>query len=248
MNLSKKQTRFLIISNISCWALLLALLLTGFTGIKNTTFDVITAERINIVNEDGTTVMALANKQRIAAPRMNGKEYPVDMIEREHFAGMIFFNEEGDEIGGLIFNSAQLPDGRKFGAGHLSFDRYNDNQVINLEHKENIHGSIKSGITFYDRTGNGSFGKNLDLIEEYKYQNISESRKKEIIEEIRKMKKNRDLGVERVFLGSDNEIPQLTMKDVMGNERIKLFIDSTNVPRLHFYNEKGVLIGEIPKK
>lgn len=62
MNLSKKQTRFLIISNISCWALLLVLLLTGFTGIKNTTFDVITAERINIVNDDGTTVMALANK------------------------------------------------------------------------------------------------------------------------------------------------------------------------------------------
>lgn len=179
---------------------------------------------------------------------MNGKEYPVSMIEREHFAGMIFFNEEGDEIGGLVFNSAQLPDGRKFGAGHLSFDRYNDNQVINLEHKENIHGSIKSGITFYDRTGNGSFGKNLDLIEEYKYQNISDDRKKEIIEEIRKMKKNRDLGVERVFLGSDNEIPQLTMKDVMGNERIKLFIDSTNVAKLHFYNEKGVLIGEIPKE
>ena len=73
-------------------------------------FDVITAKRINIVNEDGTTTMAISNKQRIAAPRMNGKEYPVEMIERQHFAGMIFFNEEGDEMGGLVYTSGKFPE------------------------------------------------------------------------------------------------------------------------------------------
>ncbi|MDY8137685.1 hypothetical protein [Aquimarina sp. 2201CG5-10] len=248
MRLSEKQTRFLVISNISCWILLLSMVFISFTTKeKNEEFDIITAKRINIVNDDGTIVMAISNKQQIAAPRMNGKEYPVDMIERQHFAGMIFFNENGDEMGGLIFNSNRLPDGRKYGSGHLSFDRFNDNQVINLEHQENIHGKIKSGITFYDRKGDGSFGKNLDLLHEYKYADISKSRKKEIIDEIRSMKKNGDLGTERVFLGSYNEIPQLTMKDNLGNERIKLFIDSSNIARLNFYNDKGVLLDKFPK-
>ncbi|WP_142785624.1 hypothetical protein [Changchengzhania lutea] len=183
MNLSKNQIRLLIVSNIFCWAILFSFLLMSFTQKTNTKFEVLTAERINIVNEDGTTVMAISNKQRIAAPRINGKEYPVNMIERQHMAGMIFFNEKGDEIGGLVFNSGEFPDGRKYGVGHLSFDRYNDNQVINLEHKENIHDLVKSGITFYDRKGNGSFGKNLDLIHEFKYDSISDKRKKEIINE-----------------------------------------------------------------
>ena len=217
MNLSKKQTQFLIGSNILCWTLLIVLIILNIGN--DNEFDVITAERINIVNKDGTTTMAISNKQRIAAPRMNGKEYPVEMIERQHFAGMIFFNEEGDEMGGLVYTSGKFPDGKTYGIGHLSFDRYNDNQVINLEHKENIHGTVKSGLTFYDRTGNGSFGKNLDLLYEYHYGEASEERKKEIIDEINELKKNKDLGGDRLFIGSNNEIPQLTMKDPLDRSR-----------------------------
>ncbi|GAB5555751.1 MAG: hypothetical protein Sapg2KO_53420 [Saprospiraceae bacterium] len=246
MNLSKNQARLLIASNISCWLILLAVLFMGFSKAQNNKFEVLTAERINIVNEDGTTAMAISNKQRIAAPRVSGKEYPVEMIERQHFAGMVFFNEEGDEMGGLVFTSGKFPNGKTYGIGHLSFDRYNDNQVINLEHKENIHGTVKSGLTFYDRTGDGSFGKNLDLIYEYKYGEVSDQRKTEIINEINGLKKNKQLGSERLFIGSSNEVPQLTMKDEFGENRVKLFIDSTNAAKLHFFNEKGELIGAYP--
>jgi len=245
MNLSKNQLRILIISNALSWLILLFLTISHFQ--KNKENKVLTVERINIVNEDGTTVIAISNKQRIAAPRMNGKEYPVNMIEREHFAGMIFFNEKGDEMGSIIFNSNELPDGRKFGSGHLSFDRYNDNQVINLEYKENIHGLVKSGMVIYDRKGNGSFGENLDLIYEYKYDSISNERKKEIINEINALKKTGELGFERLFLGSENEIPQLTMKDKLGRERVKLFIDSTNIAKLLFFDQNGKLIDKYPK-
>lgn len=244
MNISKKQNRLLIISNLLCWLMLLFLLVSHF--LKKQEDKIITAERINIVNEDGTTVIAISNKQRIAEPRMNGKEYPVEMIERQHLAGMIFFNEKGDEMGGLVFNSGEFSKGKKYAIGHLSFDRYNDNQVINLEHKENIHGLVKSGLVIYDRKGNGSFGKNLDLIYEYKYDSISDERKKEIINEINTLKKNRELGSERLFLGSENEIPQLSMKDKLGKVRVKLFIDSTNIAKLHFFNEKGELVGNFP--
>ncbi len=245
MMVPKNQIRLLILSNMLCWALLLVFLLSGF--VNGDEGKVLNVERINIVNEDGTTVLAIANKQRIAAPRMDGKEYPVGMIEREHVAGMILFNEQGDEMGGLVFNSNELPDGRKYGTGHLSFDRYRDNQVINLEHTENIRGAVKSGLTIYDRSGNGSFGKNLDLIHEFKYDDVSDDRKKEIIREINELKKNGDLGQERLFLGSDNEVPQLTLKDESGTERLRLFIDSANEARIHFFDEDGELTHQFPE-
>ncbi|MEM8891324.1 MAG: hypothetical protein AAGD28_25325 [Bacteroidota bacterium] len=245
MHISKTTLRFLIASNLISTLIIIGLTFSNF-GEKEQTA-VIEAERIKIVNEDGTVVMAISNKQRIAAPRMDGKAYPVDMIERQHFAGIIFFNEDGNEIGGLVYNSKDLEDGRKFGSGHLSFDRHRDNQVINLEHKENIHGLVKSGLSIYDRKGDGSFKKNLDLMEEYRYADITEERKEEIIAEIREMRAKGALGSERLFLGSKNEIPQLSLKDNQGKERMKLFIDSLNNAHIHFLDEAGEIIGAFPQ-
>lgn len=246
ISISKGQYRFLIISIFLSWGLFITITFVTFKSFKEK--DVLTVKRINVINDDGTVVMAISNKQRIAAPRMNGKEYPIEMIERQHYAGIIFFNEKGDEVGGLIFNSNELPDGRKYGGGHLSFDRYNDNQVVNLEYKENIHGLVKSGISVLDRTGNGSFGRNLDLLHEYKYDSISDIRKEQIVSELNALKKSGDLGVERIFMGSENEISKLVMKDKLGRIRVMLYIDSTNVAKLQFFNEYGKIINEFPNK
>ncbi|PJB19081.1 MAG: hypothetical protein CO117_05785 [Flavobacteriaceae bacterium CG_4_9_14_3_um_filter_33_16] len=220
----------------------------SFTEEENEKFKILTAERINIVNEDGTTVIAIANKQRIANPVFNGKSYPVRLSEgRDLMAGMIFFNEEGDEMGGLVFNSFKMPNGRTAGIGHLSFDRFKDNQVINLEYSENKNG-VKSGLTFYDRPGDGSFPRSLDLMNDYYFNEIDKERKKEIEDTLKIMRKTHAFGSDRLFIGSDNEVPQVTMKDVFGNERIKLFIDSSNVAKLQFFDEKGIVIGEFPNK
>ncbi|PKP32699.1 MAG: hypothetical protein CVU00_11425 [Bacteroidetes bacterium HGW-Bacteroidetes-17] len=219
-----------------------------FINGENEKFKVITAERLNIVNEDGTTVIAIANKQRIANPVFNGKSYPVRLSEgRDLMAGMIFFNEEGDEMGGLVFNSFKMPNGRTAGIGHLSFDRFKDNQVINLEYSENKNG-VKSGLTFYDRPGDGSFPRSLDLMNDYYFNELTKERKKQIEDTLRIMKASRAFGSDRLFIGSNNEIPQLSMKDVLGNERIKLFIDSSNVAKLQFFDENGIIIGEFPNE
>ena len=247
MNISKKQFRFLILSNLLSWSAIVFLVLnyTQKRDVQN--FDELTAKRINILNEDGTTVMAIANKQRIAAPKMNGKEYPVKMIERQHFAGMIFFNEEGDEMGGLVFNSFKLPNGKTAGSGHLSFDRYKDNQVLSLDYKENQQGKVQSGLTFYDRPGDGTFGKHLDLMREYYYDSISKVRRQEILNEMKALKKDKGLGVERVFIGSSNEVPQFRMKDKMGRVRIKIYVDENGEGRIEFLDEKGKIVSQFPE-
>ena len=53
----------------------------------------ITVERINVVDRDGTLRMVISNKDRMHPGVMDGKT-----IDRPRpYAGIIFFNDEGDE-------------------------------------------------------------------------------------------------------------------------------------------------------
>ena len=60
-------------------------------------FKEIDAERINIVEGDGTLRLVISNHKLQHPGRMDGKDLP----RRDRPAGMIFFNDEGDECGGL---------------------------------------------------------------------------------------------------------------------------------------------------
>src|SRR5436305_13936185 len=63
-------------------------------------FGEIDVERINIVEKDGKLKMVISNADRQHPGMVDGKIIP---REGGRPAGMIFFNERGDEIGGLTF-------------------------------------------------------------------------------------------------------------------------------------------------
>ncbi|MEP7238514.1 MAG: hypothetical protein ABI685_11635 [Ferruginibacter sp.] len=240
--------RFLIVSNLVLLSVVIFILLSSFRKPgSDDKFKEITAERINIINADGTPVMVISNKQRIAAPVMSGKKYPVAVSEgREYMAGMIFFNETGDEMGGLVFNSFKMPNGRVAGIGHLSFDRYNDNQVIALEYNENRAG-VRSGLTFYDRPGDGSFKKSLDLLEEAYLKTTTPERLKEINTTLKEMSEKKELGTQRLFIGSRNENAQLELKDKKGNVRGRFYVDDNGEAKLEFLDDTGKITAVFPK-
>ena len=240
--------RLLIFANVSLLTLTAYFLLTGF-GKKDEVkkFREITAERINIVNEDGTPVMAISNKQRIANPVVSGKKYPVSNSEgREYLSGIIFFNESGDEMGGLVFNSFKMPNGKIAGIGHLSFDRFNDNQVLSLEYNENRNG-VRSGLSFYDRSGDENFKKSMDLIEEANQKTTSKQRLQEISESLKSMSQSNQLGAQRIFIGSKNEVAQLELKDKKGIVRGRFFINEKGEAKMEFLDDKGDVTYVVPK-
>ena len=251
--ISERKARILVVTNFVLIGLVVVLVaqiaITQATSASDKTdFKEINAERINIKNANGKTVIAIANKEKIARPRVEGKEYPVEVSEgRKYMAGMIFFNEDGDEMGGLVFNSFRQKNGRIAGIGHLSLDRFRDNQVISLQHNENRRG-VKTGLTFYDRPGNGNFKKSLDLLEEARSKSTTPKRLDEIKKTFGEWSKTKALGRERVFIGSKNEIPQLVLKDDMGKTRFKVYVDEKNEARLQFLNDSGKVISEFPAK
>ena len=75
------------------------LLVSGFVGRNRTNFDEITVQRINIVEPGGTLRTIISSKAAAPGVYVKGKEEP---REDPPTAGMIFLNDEGSEIGGLM--------------------------------------------------------------------------------------------------------------------------------------------------
>lgn len=105
-------------------------LLTGARSHGNKAFDEIQVHRINVVEPDGTLRMVISDRDK-----MPGKS---DRPE----AGMLFYNDEGTENGGLIFGGHRNEKGEIINSGaSLSFDPYGQSQQLvqlaGVEDKDN---------------------------------------------------------------------------------------------------------------
>lgn len=82
----------------------------------------IDVHRINIREPDGTLRMVISNRARLPGVIVRGKENPP--ADRP-FAGLLFYNDEGTENGGLVFGGHRNAEGEVVDSGvSLSFDRY----------------------------------------------------------------------------------------------------------------------------
>lgn len=111
---------------------LLGFVLLGAKQPKNATFDELHVQRIDVVEPDGTTRMVLSNKGRLPPVVIKGQEHP-EMGEPRPQAGLIFYNDEGTENGGLIFGGKKNEKGEIVDSGgSLSFDKYGAGQIVQL--------------------------------------------------------------------------------------------------------------------
>jgi len=129
-------------------AVLVFIVLTAYTTSKmHQKMDELTVKRINVIEDDGTIRMVLSNKSRQHPGRMDGE----DSEPRERHAGMIFFNDEGDESGGLIYGVSE-EDGEINSGLSLTFDQYktvvnNYGQNITVEFSSSSGTFIPSHIS-----------------------------------------------------------------------------------------------------
>src|SRR5688500_6343948 len=127
-----------------------ALALAAFQQPERTKFTEIDVERINIVEKHGTRRIAIANRDRMAPVTFYGKEYPdARRVGAGGRAGMIFFNDEGTENGGLGFSGRRLPDGTIHAAGGLTFDQYNQDEAVGLAYIDE-NGRRWAGLAVFD--------------------------------------------------------------------------------------------------
>lgn len=121
--------RSLVIYSCVLTGIFASMMLTGFTSFERTSFDEITVHRLNVVEPDGTLRMVISNHAKLPGIIVHGKEQPFARPQ----AGMLFYNDEGSENGGLVFGGRRNARGEVVDSGgSLSFDKYGANQIVQL--------------------------------------------------------------------------------------------------------------------
>ena len=76
---------------------------------KKASFDEIDVKRINLIEPDGTLRLVISDKANFPGLIVKGKE---GISARSATAGMLFFDDEGTENGGLIFGGSKNKNGK----------------------------------------------------------------------------------------------------------------------------------------
>lgn len=218
---------------------------------KKVKFSEIDVEKINIVGADGKKQLAIANAQNRADTVMDGKVYPRIDQKDGLSAGMIFFNSEGDECGGLVFGNKKDKDGNNISSGSLTFDQYKQQEALKLSYSENKN-SRQAGLQIFDEPET-SIAEDMDkqsTVEKMPDGPEKDTALKKLNEEMLTKK----YYINRVFIGKEQDkttgmsISELLLNDVNGKVRIKIMVDVDGQPILQFLDEAGKVTYSLPPK
>jgi hypothetical protein len=228
-----------------CSTLLFSVLI--FVAAKNpgvAKFTEIDAERINIREKDGKLRLAIANTDRMPGGTVAG----VDLKFRDGKrggAGMIFFNDEGDEDGGFTWQGKST-DGKHTVSSTIRFDNYRQNEAIGMSHSQD--GDVKeSALEVWDSPNtpiSAEFARQYATVE-----SMPEGPDKKAALTAMLQQHESEVGhlTRRVFVGRTNkDDAAVLLMDRNGKPRIRMAVDSANTPSLEFLDEGGKVVYSLP--
>lgn len=236
-NKIEKEVRFLKIYAGVATIFLVVLMLTAFTVGRNAKFDEIEVKRINVVDDDGKLRMVISNKDRQHFGVSDGK-----LIERKNgrpTPGIIFFNDLGDEMGGLVIGN----NGGKGHFGSFTFDKVKGDQTMGFRYLEGDNGKYESGLTIWQQPNITSTELSAKLEPIYKITDRETAQK-----EYQKLVDNGEAPTTRLFVGKyRDDATVIKISDAKGKPRIEMSVQANGNPKLNFLDENGKVIYSLPE-
>lgn len=207
-----------------------------------TKFVEIDVERINVVEPDGKLRLVVSNRARSIGPIYKGKPFGYEGGSRP---GMIFFNDEGTENGGLTFTGQRGPDGRYRASTGMSFDQFDQDQVVVLQYVDN-NGERRSGLTVSDRADRNIY--ELVMERDSIMKMPDSTARTAALQELMGPRDGVPLYAERVYVGRDRtKSAVVNLSDPQGRSRLRLVVDSLGAPSLEFLDERGRVTARMPE-
>jgi hypothetical protein len=217
--------------------LLIVLSLAAFQQSGRTRFAEIDVERINIVEADGRLRLTISNRARLPDPVIGGQSYPLRSGGASTAAGMIFFNDEGNENGGLTWTGTRTDQGYRASAG-MAFDQFDQDETVTLSYND-VNGRRSAGLTVTDRP-NGPiqvFAESLMVIRSLPEGPARDRRMQQFRQDAAA---RGEAGARRLFVGKDADRNAIVMlADLRGRPRLRMVVDSLGAARLESLDQAG---------
>ena len=208
---------------------------------QNQRFVEIDVERINVVEPDGKLRMVISNRPRSIGPIYKGMPFGYAGGTRP---GIIFFNDEGTENGGLTFSGSRDSTGRYRATSHFAFDQFNQDQILYFQYQNN-NGQRRTGLTIADRAEVDIYDfvqmrDSINRIADTSVRNAA----------LRRLAAPRNgvpLVAQRVYIGRDVARSAIVnLADPQGRTRLRMLVDSLGNPRVEFLNDSGRVVFRLP--
>jgi hypothetical protein len=194
-------------------------------------FKEISVERIDIVEPDGTLRMTISDAARSPGWVFHGKPYP----GRPKGAGMLFFNDEGEEDGGIGFGGRKV-DGKVTADGGLAFDQYDQDESVNIRYSDD-NGRRRTGLSVNDR-GDMPLTDMLAKRDAIRAMPAGPARDSALSAFVNN--NGHPLAAPRLFAGRDpNKNAVINLSDPLGHTRLRLAVDSTGAASIQFLDADG---------
>jgi hypothetical protein len=235
----RRELRLLRVHAVISSLVLVILCTAAFRqGTANATFDELTVGRINVVDANGTLRLVLSNKDRMHPGVIDGRT-----IDRERpVAGLLFFNEAGDEVGGLTFTGHEVNGVPRANAG-IMFDQYKQDQTIGISYADTA-GRRTAGLQVWDRPDT-SLG---DLVDKLNAANrITDPVERE--KAVAAIRAAAPPAPRRLFAGKmPDKSATVSLSDGRGKPRLTLTVDADGNPRIEFLDDQGKVVSRLPQK
>lgn len=209
------------------------LALTAFTSAaRRPHFQEIDVERINVVEPDGKLRLTISDAAHSPGWVFHGTPYP----GRPKGAGLIFFNDEGEEDGGIGFGGKTV-NGKPSAYGGIAFDRYEQDEAVTLSYSEG-DGRRQHGLLVTDRGDMAiatMVAKRDSLLSRFPAGAARDSALRAFLEN-----NGQPLAARRLFAGRDQSRAALVrLSDPLGRPRLVLRVDSTGTAAIEFLDAAG---------
>ena len=204
-------------------------------------FDEIDVQRINIVEPDGKLRMVISNRPRSIGPIYKGKPFGYAGGGRP---GIIFFNDEGTENGGLTITGSRDSTGRYSASSSWSFDQFDQDQILTLQYVDN-NGRRRTGITVADRDDRNIY----DLVMQRDSINAmaDTAARRAALARLMGPVNGVPLAATRLYVGRDvARSSVVNLFDPLGRLRLQLRVDSLGRPTMDFLDDAGRVTFSLP--
>ena len=229
--------RFLVIYSGVLTAVFAGSMLSGFVvAPRKASLEELDVQRINLVEPDGTLRMVISDKARFPGFIVKGKDHPHPRPQ----AGMLFYNDEGTENGGLVFGGHKDKDGKIVDSGgSLTFDKYEQDQLVQLLGVHDSSGH-QAGLIVSDRPDRPAL---QDLQEFAKIDAMPAAERDKLM---RERGENAYYGATRITVGrGDDGAAKISLRDAKGNARIVMSVAADGASSLRFLDADGKLQNEL---